>query len=266
MHKENKIRYSTFTRLIILASTLWAAGVGAAPQKVNMLVGEMKNEQGTSIPLLKEWRRIFNVVEQGIGVEFDIRIYPWPRALANAREGEGLVFGLAKTRERSQVFHFTEPVFASYVWLVTRSDSAFAFNGVSDLKGKSVGVVRGVSYGDEFDQQKNKVFRLEEDNASLSSRLQKLERRRMDVMLFSHRESNPDEVAAIINRFIADQMNSQSFTSGTSFTVLRRPLQAVDIYFAIKADKDDGIIDKMNGAIIRAKKSGEISRILMDTN
>ncbi|MFZ6648118.1 substrate-binding periplasmic protein [Undibacterium sp. TJN25] len=266
MHKENKIRYSTFTRLVIGASALWAAMAFAAPPKVNMLVGEMKNEQGNPIPLLKEWRRIFNVVEQDIGVEFDIRIYPWPRALANARDGEGLVFGLAKTRERSQVFHFTEPVFASYVWLVTRSDSAFPFSGVADLKGRSVGVVRGVSYGDEFDQQKNKVFRLEEDNASLSSRLQKLARRRMDVMLFSHRESNPDEVAALINRFIADQMNDQSLAPGTSFTVLRKPLQTVDIYFAIKADKDDGIIDKMNVSILRAKRSGDISRILRDTN
>ncbi len=61
-------------------------------------------------------------------------------------------------------------------------------------------------------------------------------------------------------------MNDQSFAPGTSFTVLRKPLQTVDIYFAIKADKDDGIIDKMNVSILRAKRSGDISRILRDTN
>ncbi len=74
LHEEHKIRYSTFLRLVILASTLWAALACAAPPKVNMLVGEMKNEQGNPIPLLKEWRRIFNVVEQDIGVEFDMLI------------------------------------------------------------------------------------------------------------------------------------------------------------------------------------------------
>ncbi|MES2104622.1 MAG: transporter substrate-binding domain-containing protein [Pseudomonadota bacterium] len=245
---------------------LWTSLVFAAPPRLTMLVGELKNEQGNPVPLLKEWRRIFDVLERDTGLGFDVHIYPWPRALAYARDGDGLIFGLAKTRERSQIFHFSEPVFASYVWLVTRSDVSFPFSGVADLQGKSVGVVRGVSYGDEFEQNKNKVFKLEEDNASLSSRLQKLARKRMDVMLFSHRESNPDEVAAIINKFITDEMVEQSLPPGTAFTVLRKPLQAVDIYFAVKAEKDDGIIDKLNTSITRAKKNGEITRILRETN
>jgi ABC-type amino acid transport substrate-binding protein len=151
------------------------------------------------------------------------------------------------------------------VWLVTRSDASFNFVDVQDLRGKSVGVVRGVSYGDEFDQQKNRIFKLEEDNASTASRLQKLARKRMDVMLFSRRESSPEEVAAYINKYVSEQMNGE-LPPGTSFIVLRKPLQAVDIYMAIKAESDDGVLDKLNAAILKAKKNGDIARIFKENN
>jgi ABC-type amino acid transport substrate-binding protein len=201
-------------------------------------------------------------VQRELGYPFEVRRYPWNRLLQNLNNGEGLAFGLSKNQERLQTLHFSEPVYANYIWLVTRSDAVFPFAGVRDLRGKSLGVTRGTSYGDEFDRQKNLAFEIEEDSYALESRLNKLVNRRMDALLFQHRNPHPEQVEAMLNRRVAEEMPEVKLPPGVSFKVLPKPLLIDPIHFAIRADLDDGIIARINGVISKGKKNGDLTRAL----
>src|SRR5262249_28249965 len=140
--------------------------------------------------------------------------------LANASQGEGLIFGVTETAERKAQFRFSDTIYANYVWVVTRSDRRFPFRSMADLKGKTLGVARGVSYGDEFDRQRNVLFAVEEDSVnSYAVRLRKLWAQRMDAMLYGDWRANPDEIEAKLNRMVREQAGDSAL-AGASFSVL----------------------------------------------
>ena len=174
---------------------------------------------------------------------------------------------MSRTRERLTMFHFSEPIYANYVWLVTRSDATFAFNGMQDLKGKTVGIVRGTSYGDEFDANRNSLFQVEEDTGSHGARLKKLLNRRMDVMVFGDRRSQAEDVEQLLLQILrkdtssTDRATDRAFD--TNFKVLAKPMSVDDLHFAAVSPQYDGWIKKLSQAIIAGKRSGEINRILI---
>jgi polar amino acid transport system substrate-binding protein len=169
------------------------------PEKVNLLIRELRNDKGEVIPVKDDIRQLLLYLEREANVSFMINYYPMARLLNQIKNGEGLGFGLSKNSERLATMRFSEPIYANYVWIVTRKNNVFPFANLDDLKGKTIGVIRGVSYGDEFDQKKNEVFTVEEDTASHVARLKKLAMKRMDAMLFGARQSNASEVEALLH-------------------------------------------------------------------
>jgi polar amino acid transport system substrate-binding protein len=211
-------------------------------------------------PISPLYQAMFDYFEQDMSVKFEIKRYPWTRLLQHAENGEGLVWAMTKNQERLRIFHYSEPIFRRYVWIATRSDASFNFSDIADLKGKTVGLVRGASYGDQFDQKKGSLFKVEEDVAAPAARMKKLISKRMDVMLFSHRYTTASAVQAYLN---AEAKNLHlDLPPGVSFSILKKPLLADDMYFAIRADQDNGIINTINASIARGKRSGEITRRL----
>ncbi|GGC95438.1 substrate-binding periplasmic protein [Undibacterium terreum] len=248
---------------LLLFSLLPAATVkSAAATSVPLLIRELRGENGELLPVQQEVRNVLAYIERELGVSFDIRRYPWNRVISNARAGEGIVFGLSKTSERLKMFRFSEPVFASYVWLVTRSESSFAFADMRDLKGKTVGVVRGASYGDAFDAQRNKLFRVEEDVSSDVVRLKKLLNRRMDVMLVGDRRPQAEDVENRLNRILHEQINDVAIPEATHVSVMRKPLLTDELHFAALPGKYDGLMQQLDQVILNARKSGEFTRLL----
>jgi ABC-type amino acid transport substrate-binding protein len=244
-----------------LLPLLAQAQTTAAPvlPSVPLLVRELRGEHGEMMPLRPEIRALLNFFERELKVSFEIRRYPWRRLLANARGGEGLVFGLTETAERLTQFKFSETIYINYVWIVTRSDARFPFQGMADLKGKTLGVARGASYGDDFDHQRNVLFIVEEDDASAYSiRLKKLLNHRMDAMLYGDRRSDPVEIETLLNKMMANE----SLPPGISFSVLPTPLMHDELHFAVMPEQDHGLIDKLNAAIAKGRRSGEIMKIL----
>ncbi|MFZ6645554.1 substrate-binding periplasmic protein [Undibacterium sp. TJN25] len=208
------------------------------------------------------FRNTIQFVERGLDVGFEVRRYPWNRLIQNLNNGEGLAFGLSKNSSRMQTLHFSEPVYANYVWLITRSDASFPFSGMQDLKGKSLGMNRGSSFGDEFDRQKNLLFTVEEDAYGLQSRLNKLLNHRMDAIIYQNRNADPEQVEAMLNQRVTERMPEIKLPPGVRFIVLRKPLMTDNIHFAIRAQDDHGIIKKINAVIIKGKKNGELAKAL----
>jgi len=205
---------------------------------------------------------VLSYLEQQVHIQFEIHRYPLPRILVNVKNGEGIVFGLSKNSERLAQYVFSEPVYANTVWLVKRGDDRSTFDTLNDLKGKTIGIERGVSYGDEFDKQSKVLFKVEEDTNSYSSRVKKLMGKRMDMMLVSTYLSQPADVDFYLRQMIRSDDTTDEKTMQTGFSVLKKPLMKDELHFATAPGDSEKWIVKLNRAIIAGKKSGEISRLL----
>jgi polar amino acid transport system substrate-binding protein len=244
---------------VLLAGHLAA---GAAPRRVTLLVGDTLDERGKPKPMAPWQRKLFDTIEQELGIVFDIRMYPWARAERNAAAGEGLIFGLPKSADRLHALRYSEAAAVNTLWLVTRSDATFPFNAIGDLRGKNVGAVRGFSYGDEFERARGKLFRVDDDIASRTTRLTRLMLKRVDVvLLFQANSQSAAEVEAGINALMKEPLRSISAPAGIGYSVLPTPLTAsTGVYFAIARGRDDGIIDRINTALVKLHKPADLAK------
>ncbi|MFZ6843002.1 substrate-binding periplasmic protein [Undibacterium sp. RuTC16W] len=238
-----------------IAALCTPAMAWSARERIVLLIGEANPEKNTQIPTNTGFNATLSYIQKELDADFEIRHYPSNRLIQNIVEGEGLAFGLSKTKERLRTLHFSIPAYTTYIWMVTLSDSVFPFKSVQDLKTKTIGVVRGASYGEEFEAQKNGLT-LEEDTYSIVSRLQKLILRRTDIMLLGYRSADPAQVETLMNSLIPKLMLEPSLPAGVKFAVIPKPFSVDHIHFAIAANKDKGIIDRINAALRNAKKSG----------
>ncbi|MCK5100075.1 MAG: transporter substrate-binding domain-containing protein, partial [Desulfobacteraceae bacterium] len=88
------------------------------------------------------------------GISLKLRSLPFKRAYAET-EHNGAVQGLFnfyKTKQRLPYFDYSEPVIENPLVFFVRKDSNIQFNTLEDLKGLIVGVMRGYTYGEGFDE------------------------------------------------------------------------------------------------------------------
>ena len=228
----------------------------AAPQTIPLLIGDTLDEQGKPRPMPSVKRKLLDDLAQELGVVFDLRMLPWARAERYAMNGAGLVFGLPKTSERLRVLRYSDVASHNNVWLVTRSDATFAYNKLDDLRGKTVGTVRGYSYGEEFDSARGKLFRTDDDIPSRSTRLTRLMLKRVDVVLLLQPASqSAKEVEAEVQAFMATRLQSIGSAANAGYSVLPKPMSADSgMFFAIARHKDDGLIARINAALARMRQ------------
>jgi ABC-type amino acid transport substrate-binding protein len=241
---------------LLLCGGLARHATAAGPQTIPLLTGETLDEQGRLRPLNAVRRKLLDALERELGVVFELRMYPWARAERNALSGEGLIFGLPKNADRLRALRYSDVALHNNVWLVTRSDATFPFNTLGDLRGKTVGTVRGYSYGDEFDRARGKLFRTDDDLPSRGTRLTRLMLRRVDVVLLLQPSTqNAREVEAEVRDFMATRLQSIGAAANAGYSVLPKPMTADSgMFFAVARDRDDGIINRINAALARIRQ------------
>ncbi|MQA21116.1 transporter substrate-binding domain-containing protein [Rugamonas sp. FT103W] len=252
---------------IFLAAVLYS-GVqahAAAPPVVPvvpLLIGDTLDEQGKPRPMPAVKRKVLDAVAQELGVTFEPRTYPWARAERYALDGVGLVFGLPKTADRLRALHYSDTASHNSLWLVTRSDATFPFSRLEDLRGKTVGTVRGYSYGEDFDKARGTLFRTDEDISSRGTRLTRLMLKRVDVvLLFQPDGLTAKDLEDDLRTFMAPRLPAIGTAANAGFSVLPKPLTTDSgQFFAIARSKDDGIIDRINAALARIRKREEDAR------
>lgn len=255
-----KLRSFLGVTLLTISSSFVCSLVHADPP-TSLLFGENKNEHGEQLPLPNLIKYLLMQVESDTGIRFSIKSYPWPRAINMARNEGKLIFGLSLTSEREKEFNFSEPLYYNNVWIVTRSDQTFPFKSLEDLKGKTIGILRGASYGGDFDQAQNKLFKVEEDIGVYSVRLKKLNNKRMDAILFASPDSRAANVEIRINQILRTdaERNSQAIPS---FSVLPTPLLKDGLRFAISRDQNAELLQRIDKAIAKGKANGSFNKIL----
>ncbi len=246
--------------LTLFALVFCACVQTALAKEVVILTADPIDQRGQPFPL-KLAEKLFEFIEREGGMQIQQQRSPWPRALQAAENGEGVIYGVSKTKEREKIFRFSLPIQSKYMFLVTRSDAQFRFNSMADLKGKTIGIPRGFSYGDRFDAMKDNLFKVEIDNYAPLSRIYKLLFRRMDAGLFGSVQKDPRILESRLQALRDENEGNNSPFADVHLTVLPKPLLTDTIHFAVRADKDDGIIDKLNAAILKARKTGLLEEL-----
>jgi polar amino acid transport system substrate-binding protein len=182
------------------------------------------------------------------GIELDVVAAPWKRALLELEAGRAGNGALYKNSDRLKKYDFSDKLFDEVQIVYVRSGNTFAFTDVDSLKGKTIGVIRGWSYGDKFDAAVKSGEITAEGVESDEQNFKKLILGRVDAMI-AIRESAAAAIAAGDYR--------------DKVTALSQPLSISSAYiaFAKSAHKID-VINKLNKAIKTLHDDGSFDLIV----
>lgn len=193
---------------------------------------------------------ISDAVMRKAGIPAEVRLVPWGHALELAERENRIVTGLAMNAERSRVLLYSDPVYDNIISLVMVRGREFHFTGLSDLRGRAIGMEVGVSYGDDFETAIARST-VERDLGG-EERLRKLMHGTTDAAIFAGGKT------AV--RYFAKRTGIDP----SLLVVAPVPVAIDPNYIAIGRSRADGdaIIAKINQAIAELKADGTIARIM----
>lgn len=177
-----------------------------------------------------------------MGTTVSIKAYPWKRALALSERGEVGVGGIYKNDARLKIYDYSAPLFSEKILIYVKKGNGFEYKSVDDLKGKTIGVLSGWSYGDAFDQAKTQgSFKVEEvtnDNVNF----EKLTLGRVDAVL-------------------AIELTAQQIISAKNYDgqveALSTPLTISDTYLVFaKSAQQTALLEKFNSVLKAMQEDG----------
>lgn len=116
---------------------------------------------------------------------YDVKIeaLPWKRALYLLDEGKVAVAGIYKNNERLKKYEYTDQIFVEKILIYAQKNKAIHFDSITDLKNYKIGVIRGWSYGQEFDDAVTRGLISIEENNSDQLNFKKLVIGRLDAVI-----------------------------------------------------------------------------------
>lgn len=175
---------------------------------------------------------------------------PWVAAVKSAAEGKGFITNLSKNPEREKNFLFSDPIYEDRVLIVSLKKSRIEANGLAELKGRKVGLLRGVSYGEAFERDLKGV--VAEPDDGVEQRVRRLISQRIDAAIIS-------------GGFASVRYNAElSGVPLVNFKVHSTPLAIDHNHIAITKTRADAAatIEKLNAAIAAVKADGTAKKIL----
>lgn len=145
-----------FLTLVLLLSVFSSASLIAQENKIIAVFptwepyGYMEDGKAVGFEI-----ETFQGVMDKMGIEVEFSHQPWKRCLHSVKNGlADVVISALKVKERLQYLYYPdEPISISKTAFFTRMDSKIVFNGsFEELRGYTIGVTSGFSYGTGFDQ------------------------------------------------------------------------------------------------------------------
>jgi len=178
-----------------------------------------------------------------------IKAYPWTRALDMVQEGNAdAIFTAYKTPEREELLDYcTQALLPQVVYFYKKKGSDITFDGnLEALKGKRIGVVSTISYGNKFDQSKT-TLRVEKVN-QLEQNFQKLLLGRIDL---------------VISNVYTGEYTIRKLGLGDEIMRVLQEIESIASYVAFSKKRNlIDLRDQFDRQIIELKNSGEYSKIL----
>src|SRR3989339_504617 len=186
--------------------------------------------------------QIVNSIFKNARLELKLIHLPFKRAYQNVKEGkiDGL-FNFYQTPERLQWFDYSLGFIKNPLVIFKKTNRQIDINKLAGLK---VGVMRGYTYGSEFDHASNFTRYVVDSHESAFLLLKK---NRIDVYPCDYRVGNWH----IEKLSLQNEINSIS-----------KPLKIMDGHIGFTKDVHQKNIQKINNAIKSMIKSGEIDTII----
>lgn len=172
---------------------------------------------------------------------------PWKRAVAEIDAGTAGVAGIYKNQERLQKYDFSATLLTEKLVVVTRRDRGLRFAGMEDLAGLHLGVIRGWSYGDEFDSMRTAGRFQVEEVVGDATNFTKLEAGRLDAVIS------------------IEQSSRKLLAAGgfPSLHVLPVPMAMKTAHLAFNRSQHKGaLLARFDAAIETLRRSGEMDRLI----
>jgi polar amino acid transport system substrate-binding protein len=94
---------------------------------------------------------LFKEAFNRMGVKVTLNSVPWKRALSDTDAGLAGTGGIYQNADRLKKYDFSDPYYEERLAIYVLAGKEFKFDSIADLTGKTFSVLKGWSYGDEFD-------------------------------------------------------------------------------------------------------------------
>lgn len=238
-------------RLIALVPILLGfclAGAAFARDKVVLVTDEWPPYYGAGIAKQGFVTEVVKEAYKAVGYDVEVRFLPWERVMAMAKSGEvDGIMGAYYKKDREAAFKYSSPIGQSQLAFYKQRSKPYRYASLNDLKGKTVGIVRGYTYTPEFDSASG-IKKDQSDN--LQAALRKLLAGRVDFVLDDQ-------------RVIAYELKKSMAAQASQVEALSPPLQVNKLFVLIskKAPGADKKLNDFNRGIDIIKKNGVYARI-----
>ena len=231
---------------------LWSFGTVAAAGEVWKVTslewppfcGEKLPDGGSGVKALRDSLK-------AEGIELKVEFYPWTRAIATAKKPEYAGFYAAWPEDVGEGFSASGALFRSPLVIIQNKNAPFKFNGLDDLKGKSIAIVQDYGNTKEFNQMVASGAIRGESGIDDVTGVKKLEAKRVEGMIIDI------NVLKYILKFDRKSAASSIVVNGT-WKAEKDLLLAVNNASPNKAK----IVDTLN----RISKAGKTQKIVDDAN
>ncbi|MGE0085468.1 MAG: substrate-binding periplasmic protein [Desulfococcaceae bacterium] len=231
--------------VFIMAGGILAAETVTVVFDENVFPIQYIDENGKAAGL---YPSLIKAVLEDISVKYELQAYPWKRAIYKMeKEGAG-VGGMYWNEKRSKIYDYSKPMFTERLMLYVRKGEGFKFEKIEDLKGKTLGINLGWSYGTEFDSALEKGLFTGEPVKGNELNFRKLSNKRVD---------------AIIDLEVAAAPMIKKLDMNDQVEKLPRPVTSIDthIVFSKEFNKTD-LLKKIDESMDKLRKNGTFDKII----
>ena len=203
---------------LVAASPGWARTINLTTLNWSPYYGENLDDGGPVTAIAK-------AAAKEAGHTLEMSWMPWKRALEMAKRGrrDGLL-GAYYNKERDKAFHFTIPMYSvTGSFIAKKSFERDSYESLKDLKGYSMGFLRGGEFPDKFDS----ADYLDKRPGKNEANMRKLVNGRIDL-------------AAMANTVFFDLLKRKTDESAGDYKALQPPLWNKNLYITISKEVDNG--------------------------
>jgi polar amino acid transport system substrate-binding protein len=244
MDLHNKARRLRWACMLALAMGCWAPQA-AEPLRVNVDEANppfMYAVDGRAAGL---YPALLNAVFREMKEPVDIQALPWRRALMEIDASAAGVGGIYKNTERLAKYDYSAALFVERVNVYVHKDHwRKPLKSLGDLSGMRVGVIRGWSYGDEFDRARQAGRMQVQEVTSDRQNFQKLHAARLDAVLAI------DEAARAQLQGFPKVVAAWTLTENPTYLAFN------------KSARMTAVIERFDAALAKLRAQGQADRIV----
>lgn len=189
---------------------------------------------------------ILRAIEKAENVKFEFVQVPWERALRMAQTGEADgIISLFKTEERQAFLHFpSEGLAFEKNVIFAKNTYKGDIKTVADLKGKTIGITSGYSYGKTFDDATGFT---KDPSTDQETMFKKFVNNRYEMVISNE----------LVGHYMLKSLNAKDYK------ILSYVADNQMLYIGIskKSVNSKEVLDLINRGLANLKKSGELAKI-----